>query len=936
MMAVMMRPARLRLPMAPLQLCSWVAPLAALVLGSSSCSPAVPRLDPRQPASPGTSSRRLSDCVNTLRGSDSTRDFSYGNTFPAVALPFGFNFWTAITEGNSDRWLYNYRTPTIKGFAVSHEPSPWIGDHGSIQVMPMSGELRLSPDDRASAFSHTSEIARAHYYRVILDKYGVDVEFTPTDHASVFKFTFSKSGQAHILFDSVDAAPGALSIDASSRTVQGHVDHNGPRLYFFASVDKEVNSSGVQPSSKATGWLQFEVTAGETVTMTMGTSFLSLAQARSNLDQEVGTKSFDQVRELAAAAWDKVLGKIEIEGATDEQRVTFYSNMYRLFLFPNSMWERVGEDYKYFSPYTLREAAGRIYVNGGFWDTYRAVWPLFSLLVPSQTADMLQGFVTSYKDGGWVPRWSGPGYVDCMVGSHSDIVFADAYLRGVTGFDIKAAYESMLKNALVYSSDGARGRKGNDRSIFSGYLACDLFDESAAWTMEDAINDFGIAQVARSLGDKTYDAYFSNRALRYANLFSTSVGFFRGRKSDGNWRTSDAAFFANEWGYEFTEGAPWHYSAAATSDPQGMANLYGGRTPFSTKLDSVFAAERDYRTGSFGEVIHEMREAFETNLGQYAHSNEPIHSLIYMYDYAGTPSKAQRRVRQVLDRLYDSGFSTGRGYLGDEDNGQMSAWYIFSALGFYPASPGHPEYAMGSPLFNKATIHLENGKQFVVSAPANSSNNVYIQSAKLNGKVYSKNYLRHTDVMAGGLLELTMGPSETAWGTDEADLPSSMTPTAGGGIPAMRFDRAIGGRVSASSENVTANQGKELAFDDDSLTQWQALEGNPSIQYTFADNSRCSISLYTLTSGADAPESDPQDWLLQGANNCGTDNPIWVTVDQRSDEVFVWRRNTRAFSVNDHTPYGCFRLLVLKNHGGARTQLAELELIGDAPIGPAQ
>ena len=432
------------------------------------------------------------------------------------------------------------------------------------------------------------------------------------------------------------------------------------------------------------------------------------------------------------------------------------------------------------------------------------------------------------------------------------------------------------------------------------------------------------------MGDETYYAYFSNRALRYTNLFSPTVGFFRGRKEDGSWRTSDVDFYANEWGYEFTEGAPWHYSAAATSDPQGMANLYGGRAAFSTKLDAVFAATRDYRTGSYGQVIHEMREAFEANLGQYAHSNEPIHSLIYMYNYANTPSKAQLHVRQVLDSLYDSGIATGRGYLGDEDNGQMSAWYLFSALGFYPASPGHPEYALGSPLFKKATIHLENGNQFVVRAPANSSNNIYIQRAKLNGRDYSKNYLRHADIMAGGLLELTMGPLESAWGTNEADLPSSITPAGSTSIPTMRFDRAIGGLISASSANVSANEGMQFAFDDDALTQWQALEVDPTIQYTFADDGRYSIGLYTLTSAADAPENDPRDWLLQGSNNCASDSPDWVTIDQRSNEDFVWRRYTRVFSADNHTPYACYRLRIVDNHGGATTQLAEIELIGDA------
>ena len=346
---------------------------------------------------PEVHARRLSDYVNTLRGSDSNPDFSYGNTFPAVALPFGFNFWTPITEADSDSWLYNYASSTIKGFAVSHEPSPWIEDHGSIQVMPMSGQLRLSAQDRASTFNHLSEIAQAHYYRVALGTDGITTEITPTDHASVFRFTFSKAGEAYILFDSIASVSGSVSIASDKHEIQGYVDHNGPRLYFIARVDKPITASASQPGSRATGWIEMLVQANQAVAMSMATSFISVDQARSNLDQEVGGKTFDQIKEAAAGVWDDILGKIEIEGATDDQNVTFYSNLYRAFLYPNSMGENVGGTSEYFSPYTERELPGEIYVNGGFWDTYRAAWPLYDLLVPTQAGKMLEGFVTDTK-----------------------------------------------------------------------------------------------------------------------------------------------------------------------------------------------------------------------------------------------------------------------------------------------------------------------------------------------------------------------------------------------------------------------------------------------------------------------------------------------------------------------------------------------------------
>lgn len=866
--------------------------------------------------------------VNTLRGSDSSPAYSRGNTFPAVALPFGFNLWTPITEGNSERWLYRYRARTIQGFAVSHEPSPWIGEHASIQVMPMTGTVRTAPSARASAFSHTREEAKPYYYKVKLDDSGVTTEIAPTDHASAWRFTFSNSDKAFVLFDIIDSAAGSISVNQAERTVQGYVNQNGPRMYFFAKIDRDIPSFGTGSGKGASGWIQLDVRARSAVTMTMATSFIGISQAQANLIDEIGSKSFDQVRTEAQSAWDGLLGRIEVSGGTDEQRVTFYSNLYRVFLYPNSMWERENGRFEYFSPYTGRLQQGKTYVDNGFWDTYRAVWPLFSLLIPTQAGAMLGGFVNAFLDGGWVPRWSGPGYIDCMVGSHSDIVFADSYLRGVTNFDVRAAYASMLKNAMAYSDSGARGRKGNERSIFLGYVPTDLVGYSGLWTLEDAINDFGIAEIAQILGDRANYEYFSNRSLRYALLYSPSVGFFRGRRTDGNWRTSDASFAPNEWGYEFVEGSPWQYSTAAATDPQGLANLLGGQAQLSAKVDSMLRAPRAFRTGSYGQTIHEMREGYDADMGQYAHPNEPVHSTLYMYDYAGAPYKTQTSVRDVLERLYKSGIGSGDGYLGDEDNGQMSAWYLFSAMGFYPASPGHPEYAIGSPLFESVTIHLESGKLFRVLAKHNSHVNRYIQSAKLNGVVYSKNYLTHAAIVQGGTLEFEMGSTPSRWGTAKDALPTSITPVASDRVPALRVDRAQGGTVTASSENLADHADATRAFDDNSLTKWQALEQAPSIYYRFASNRKYTVGLYTVTSAGDSPERDPKDWTLQGSDDCTR----WLTIDTRANEVFPWRNYTKAYLAKNTTPYACYRLAISGNHGAPVTQVAEIELIGDAPI----
>ena len=874
---------------------------------------------------------RLSDVVNPLRGSNSSREYSRGNTFPAVALPFGFNFWTPFTEGNSDRWLYRYGMHSIEGFGVTHEPSPWIGDHASFQIMPMTRTLRLSPEARASRFSHSKEIARPYYYGVTLDDSGITTEFTPTDHASAWRFAFPNSEPSFLLFDLIDTAVGDLSVNVLESSVQGYVDQNGPRFYFFVRLDTSIQSSGSTSGKGANAWVQVTPKTNEAVTLSIGTSYISIDQAKANLAEEIGTRTFDQVREQAQRVWDEILSKIELKGETDEERTQFYSNLYRAFLYPNSMYERVGDQYKYFSPYSHTLKNGKLFVNNGFWDTYRAEWPLLSLLLPSRTGEMLQGFVAAYEDGGWAPRWSGPGYVDCMLGSSSDSVFADAILRGITNFDIRTAYESMLRNAMTVSSEGAKGRRGNEQSIFLGYVPADRFAESAAWTLEDSINDFGIGNTALLVGDATYAEYFRNRALRYSMLFSPSVGFFRGRRVDGQWRTPDSSFFPNEWGNEFTEGAAWQYITAPAIDFQGVANLFGGRAQLASKVDEMLAAPREYRVGSYGQPIHEMLEAHDADMGQYAHPNEPVHSTLYAYDYAGKPWKTQAAVREVMQRLYSTGIGTGDGYLGDEDNGQMSAWYVFSALGFYPASPGHAEYAIGSPLYPEAMIHLESGTSFRISARNTNQTNKYVRSARLNGLPYSKVYLPHESLVHGGNLEFEMDSRPSRWGTSMDALPKSMTPVSSGRMPVMRVDLARGGTVSASSEEREKGGESWRVFDDDSRTIWQAAESKPTVQYRFPEGRMYTVSLYTVTSAATSPEKDPKSWMLQGSQDCLT----WTTLDTRTNERFGWRSFTKVYASRNTTPFSCYRFAVTANGGAATTQVAELELIGDAPISTA-
>ncbi len=903
----------------------------------------------------------LADHVNTLRGTSHVdgsgqvvdeRAYSRGNTVPAAARPFGFNMWTPVTNVAYSGWPYTYSDTAILGFACSHQPSAWGGDLAHFQVMPEVGAAAVTDQAaRAQPFSHQHETARAHYYSVTFDN-GLKTEITPTDHASAWRFTYP-TGQpsAYLVWDTGSTD---IRVDTTQRTVSGSVDRTNRsqclhapcnKLYFFATYSKAGATAAYPPAGGAT--LAFAAKAGEVVTMNLATSFISVEQARSNLGQEVGKKSFARLEREAAAEWNKWLSRVTLTGATDDQLTIFYSSLYRAFLYPSSRWENVeGVGPQYFSPYSSTVMNGKMYVNNGLWDTYRATRPLTVLLAPARTAEILDGFVNAYKEGGWAPRWSGAGYRASMLGTHSDIVFADAYMKGVRGFDVATAYQSMLRNATVISNDPFVGRQCLERSLFLQYCPAEAEPYSASWYLEDTVNDYGLALLAEALGRPAEHAYFMNRALTYVNHFSAgardtlpdgrvSPGFFRGRHLDGSWRQSDAAFAAREWGHEWTEGNAWHYVAAAAHDPLGLGSLYGripgsvadARAALARKIDDVFAADRRFLVGDYDEVIHEMQEGFDLDRGQYVHSNQPVHLMLHLYNYAGMPWKTQEHVRDLLAHFFDSGRKAGQGgwgYRGDEDGGEQSSWYVFAVLGLFPASPGHREYAIGSPPYAAAKIRLQNGKTFTVRTVHGGAANVYVQSARLDGAPYPKNYLTHEQILAGGTLELSMGAQPSTWGSAPGDTPPSIS-TSSTRIPVPMEHMERGGTVSGGGD-----AGK--LFDADGQTRWLAPTATPAVTYAFPHGHRHAVALYTLTSAADLPARDPRSWTLLGSN----DGQSWTLLDQRDGESFTWRGQTRVFALSDSTPYAQLHLVVRENGGdAAATQLAELDFITAAPLAAA-
>jgi predicted alpha-1,2-mannosidase len=901
--------------------------------------------------------------VLTTRGTNSTGGFSRGNNVPATAVPQGFNFWVPMTNAGSTSWLYEYQRanntdnrPTLQAFAASHEPSPWMGDRQTFQVMPsaMTGTPSGGRGARALPFGHENETAQPHYYSVTFDN-GIRTEIAPTDHAAMFRFTFA-STTSNVIFDNVNNASG-LTIDPSG-VVTGYSDvrsglsTGATRMFVYATLDHPIVASGMLPEGNrvSTGYAQFDTTTSKVVTMRIATSLISTEQARRNLEQEIApADTLESVRARAQRLWDQKLGIVQVEGASEDQLRTLYSNLYRLYLFPNSAYENTGTTaspvYRHAvqasttsPPVTANTptqtgaqvADGKVYVNNGFWDTYRTTWPAYSLLTPTLAGQLADGFVQQYKDGGWIPRWSAPGYADLMVGTSSDVAFADAYLKGVSNFDVSAAYDAALKNATVVAPNNNVGRKGFAQSPFLGYTPMESTGEAMSWAMDGYINDFGIANLAKArLASAAPDDparqrytdeynYFLNRAQNYVNMFDPSVGFFQGRDATGKFRLPAGQFDPRVWGGDYTETDAWNMAFHVPQDGRGLANLYGGPDKLATKLDEFFATpETAMFPGSYGGTIHEMTEARDVRMGQYGHSNQPSHHIIYMYDYAGQPWKTQAKVREATSRLY-LGAEIGQGYAGDEDNGEMSAWQIFSALGFYPLQMGSPYYAIGSPLFKKATVNLENGKKIVVNAPNNSQANVYVQRLSVNGRSYDKTYLPHEILANGAVLDFTMGPAPSTWGTGAADAPLSITKD--GDVP-----RPLRDVTGAGNGVATASDGTDLTglFDNTSDTRVTFAGPNPSVQYQFTGD-REKVTSYTLTSGAVA--GDPSGWVLKGSY----DGKTWTDIDTRAAETFPWRLQTRPFTIAKPGRYAYYRLDVRQTSGAATTGLAELELLAKA------
>ena len=730
------------------------------------------------------------DLVHPLMGTDSEFKLSNGNTYPAIALPWGMNFWTPQTRKMGDGWAYTYKDNKIMGIKQTHQASPWINDYAAFSLMPETGRIKIDEAERASWFSHKAEVVNPYYYSVYLADYDVTAEVTPTERAAIFRFTFPESDSSFILLDGFNMG-SMVKIIPSERKVIGYCRNNSGGVpanfhnYFVALFDRDFTSESTwhgdtldlndleSEGIHAGAVLGFRTKRGDKITVKVASSFISPEQALVNLNRETGGKDFETIKTEGKVVWNTQLSRLDVEGGTADQQRTFYSCLYRMILFPRQFFEiNDKNEVVHYSPYNGEVLTGYMYTDNGFWDTFRALFPFFTLMYPDVNSRIMEGLANTYKESGWLPEWASPGHRNCMIGSNSASLIADSYTKGIRGYDIETLYHAIIKNTKGPGPEQSVGRLGADYYNDLGYVPYNVgINENAARTLEYAYADFCIWQLAKELGKPKEEIdLYASRAMNYKNVFDEGRKLMRGRNQDG---TFQSPFSPYKWGDAFTEGNSWHYTWSVFQDIEGLVTLMGGTDNFIAKLDSVFEVPPVFDASYYGQVIHEIREMQIMNMGNYAHGNQPIQHMIYLYNYAGQPWKTQFRVRQVLDKLYNY---TPDGYCGDEDNGQTSAWYVFSALGFYPVTPGAGEYVFGSPLFNKVTLRFETGKKLVITAPENSKENIYVQNINFNGKRVDKNFISHKDLINGGKLQFTMCPEpDTDRGTKDEAYPYSMS-----------------------------------------------------------------------------------------------------------------------------------------------------------------
>ena len=728
------------------------------------------------------------DYVNPLTGTLSKFELSTGNNYPVIAMPWGMNFWTPQTGQNGDGWQYTYTADKIQGFKQTHQPSPWMNDYGMFSLMPITGRPTFDEGKRASWFCHKGEEAKPYYYKVYLADYDITTEIVPTERAAMFRFTMPGDEGQYIVLDAFDRG-SHVRILPDERTIVGYSTRNSggvpqnfknyfvvrfshPFSYVATVSENEIRKNEYEVTDPHCGAIVgFQTKRGEQVTAQVASSFISTEMAMQNL-KELDGKNFEQLMAQGRQKWNDVLGRIQVEGGSDAQKQTFYSCLWRALHFPRKFYE-IDTNGKpvHYSPFTGEVKPGYMYADMGFWDTFRCLMPFLNLVYPSMNAEMQEWLVNCYKESSYLPEWSSPGHRDCMIGQNSSSVVADAYIKGVRCTEQELLWDAVTHDAHNHLYRSASGRLGFEYYDRLGYVPYNVgIGQNVARTLEYAFNDWSIYTFGKALGKSEAELEpYKKAALNYRNVYNPERQLMCGRAEDGAFNPD---FAPENWSGEFCEGNSWHWSFCVFHDPAGLASLMGGDQQMAKMMDSVFVLPSYLGLRSRG-VIHEMREMQVMNMGQYAHGNQPIQHMVYLYNWCREPWKAQYWAREIMDKLYNP---YADAYCGDEDNGQTSAWYVFSAMGFYPVCPGSNENAIGSPLFQSVKVKLENGKVLTLQAANNAPEKRYVNDIKLNGKPLTRNYFTHDELTKGARIQYTMSDKpNTKRGTEDSAKPYSFS-----------------------------------------------------------------------------------------------------------------------------------------------------------------
>ena len=697
------------------------------------------------PASPPEVPGQPIDLVNVLQGTDSTYTFSRGNTLPIAAVPFGMAHWTLQSDDRTP-WMFHPGERRLQGLRCTHQLSPWLSDYGQAIFLPFSGDPNPEPQPRSSSWRPEQSDLHPYSFRFSLLRYEMDVELVPTTRCAAIAASNRSDLPSGFLIEipahgePVYGTDGDSALHFTSTANEGGVPENFATYYVvrFSQPWDSIESKRV--SDRRLVVVRFK--KGGAIEARIATSFISFDQARKNLERELGSKALDQLRADTKSEWSQQFSRLQIEGATERQQRTFYSCLYRALLFPR-IWHELDDSGKpqHFSPYSGKLAAGFMYADHGYWDVYRAWYPFMSLVYPERLAEILQAWVNAYTEGGWLPQFPAPGYRACMTGSLIDSVFGDAAAKGIRGFDLAGAYGGLKKHATEPGDpDKGYGRRGIEEYLRLGYCSVDHVDQSAAETVDAAYGDFCIAQVAKALGHNDDAAMFLKRSQNWRNLFDPTSGFLRGKHANGSWLEP---FDPIQWGNPYVEGSAWQHRWDVPHDMEGLIEAMGGKEKASAALEKMLSMAPDFRVGVYGQEIHEMSEMAAVDFGQYAHSNQPVHHVLYIFTLAGRWDRTQYWANRTMEELYSPD-----SFAGDEDTGSMAAWYLLSAMGFFPLCPGKAEYVLGKAHFPGMTVRLPNDKTLRIE---NQASGGAAQSATLNGTGIT-NVVSHESLLRGGRL----------------------------------------------------------------------------------------------------------------------------------------------------------------------------------------